>query len=787
VKKNFLSVLLLIISFCLNAQDQGVLYGIVLDNEGEPVENVNVFVERLPQYGAITGKKGKYEISLPANKSLIVGYTHVSLESDFRNIVLKSGQRLEINVRLRDKMMEQIDIVDERNRKTTQVRLSTKNVSQLPSSSLTGISAKIIAQAGVSSSSELSSQYSVRGGNFDENLVVVNQTSIQRPFLVRSGQQEGLSFVNPDLVSSVEFSSGGFEAKYDDKISSVLDINYKRPRKSEGAISASMMGGSLYWGGADKSQRFSHCTGVRYKNPSLILESLNGESIYRPSFLDGQTYMTYQISPRLSVDALLYAAQNSYYFEPIENKQTIGGGANTIGIETGFEGSEEDRFSNYLASGSAKYKVTSNLHIGLSLDYFYSQETESYDIITDYRLGDAIGEDVVNSFALGRFQEHARNRFGAGVFSGSIFGKYFVENHKTEWGIKLKSEKVKFNIQEWTMIDSADYSIPHSEERLELFHFANGELVHNNEEFSAFVQHSITKELKGGQELSLTAGLRGSYKNLNNQFLFSPRLRLSFSPKWEKDVVFRFATGLYQQHPSLREFIRPDGTFASDVKAQKTMHYVLGADYNLKIWERPFKLVAEIYYKDLLSVIPYVVDNVMIQYFPDQTAEGYTSGLDLKLNGEFIPGTESWVSLSLMQSEEKIDGDPSGYQRRPSDQMVNIGVFFQDYLPSMETVRMNLALFYGSNLPVWFPADKKEGAPISKIRSYQRADVGLLKEFKIKSKFVDQFWVGLEIFNVLDSKNVISYNWIKDVEGGSYGVPNHLTNRTFNIKVEAKF
>lgn len=773
----------------LHAQKSATVYGIVTDYSGKKLQNVNITVEGDPTLGSISNGKGEYEIALPSGTNIILTYSHVALQSEYRSVQLAAGQKLELNVKLKDVVMRQVDIIDDRRRGSSQSRLSTRGASELPSSSLTGVAAMIVTQSvGVSSSSELSSQYSVRGGNFDENLVVVNHTTIQRPFLVRSGQQEGLSFVNPDLVSSLEFSSGGFDAKYDDKISSVLDITYKRPLKTEGSLSASLMGGTFYVGGRDSSQKFSHCSGFRYKNPTVILKTLTDTvGAYRPSFVDFQSYMTYLVNSRLSFDALLYTAQNRYYFQPVSNEINQGGAGAQTTYRTTFEGSELDRFENYLITATAKYKLKDNLHLSLTADYFYSDETESYDLLTDYILGEAFEETFTNTFAVGKFREHARNKFKSELYSASLYGKYFILNNKTEWGAKLKKENIDFSIEEWTMMDSADYSIPHNEDKLEMYHSARGSYTQQSEELSAFVQHTLKHELAGGQRLSLTGGVRGSYKNLNHELLVSPRFRVSFDPSWKRDVVFRFASGLYQQPPSMREFIKPDGSFASGVKAQKTVHYVLGADYNLKIWKRPFKFVAELYYKDLRRIIPYVVDNVMIQYFPDQTARGYTTGIDLKLNGEFIPGTESWASLSFLNSKEKIEGDPAGYTPRPSDQLVNLGLFFQDYMPSMETFRVNIAFYYGSSLPVWFPGDKKQGDPIAKIKSYKRADVGLLKEFSFKNSFIDQFWVGLEIFNLFNEENEISYSWIKDVRGGSYGIPNNLTSLILNVKIEVKF
>lgn len=800
VKFLFFYTLFITVSLSLFSQNTVEISGTVKDTANDPLEGVIINVVDNQKYNTVTQKNGDFRLALPGEAYYIiefslVGYTTTSISRTFKN-----GEKLSIPIILIPQTEElttvNVDGRREQRREEELVKIEVQTTDLAPS--ISGMTGVLTSALGTSQKSELSSQYSVRGGNFDENLVVVNQTSIQRPFLVKSGQQEGLSFLNPDLVSSVEFSSGGFEARFEDKISSVLSINYKRPDQAEGSVKASFMGASAHYGNRSDNERFTYCTGMRYKNPSFVLGTLDGESIYKPSFLDFQTSLSYNVSQKIRLEGLLYAARNSYYFQPIQNEVTVGGFGETTKFMSYFEGSEQDNFNNYLGALNLHFKQSDNLHWVWTVDGFLSDESETYDIITNYTLSEALKDEVDGTQAWGRFQDHARNYFTSNVYSTSVYGKYvsfneahFVTLNKTEWGAKVKNERFDYNTEEWTLIDSADYVIPRNTELIEMSRYVKGDFEKHSTELNAFIQHSLKFTLSNGNKISLTGGVRGNYKNTNEELLISPRFRMAFIPDWDADIVFRFATGLYQQHPSMREFIAPDGEIVNDVKAQKTIHYVLGADYNLKIWNRPFKFVSEVYYKDLIHVIPYIVDNVKILYFPEQSATGFTTGIDMKLNGEFIEGAESWMSLSIMNSKEKIVGDSTGYHRRPSDQRVNFGLFFQDYLPRMKTLKMNMSLFFGTNLPVWYPSDKKEGDYVARIPMYQRADIGLLKEFKIfknkKPGPEKRFWVGVEIFNALDASNVASYYWINDVKGSTYGVPNRLTKQALNVKTELRF
>lgn len=807
------------------------LVGTLLDENNEPIEVANVSVLGTG-IGTYTDDDGKYTLVIPAGEKLKVVFSHVNHESQSFEVNLKEGttKTLDRILTLKENLINEAIVKDDANRLNTMQRVDPKMATVIPTAS-GGIEALLKTFPGVSSNNELSSQYNVRGGNYDENLVYVNDVEIYRPFLVRSGQQEGLSFVNPDLVGSLNFSAGGFEAKYGDKMSSVLDVKYKRPRKFAATASGSLLGGALHVEGSSKDYRFSYLGGVRYWSNQYVLGALDTDGQYRPQFIDAQGLLNFDINDKWSVSFLGNYTQNKYQFVP-ENRETdFGTISDALRFTVYFDGQEVNTFETMLGALTTEFRPTPKLKTKLILSGFRSNETETFDVQGQYFLGqlennfgsDDLGEVAFNR-GIGTFLDHARNYLTANVISLRHIGKWFDGHRVLDWGIKYQYEDINDKLSEWEMIDSSGYSIPLNQNELTLTEVLKTEINLRSHRTAGFIQN--TWMFSDTSKHRLTAGVRFHYWDVNKQFVATPRLNYSFDPKWEKtDMIFRASGGLYYQPPFYRELRDLNGELNKDVRAQQSYHAVVGMDYNFKAWRRPFKLVAEVYYKYLNDLVTYEIDNVRIRYYAQNNSRGYATGLDLKVNGEFVKGIESWMSMSLMTVQEDIIDDfyydyynaggeqivvgvtedqavadsvrrEPGFIPRPTDQRVNFALYFQDYVPKLPQLKMHLNLVFGTGMP-FGPPDYTRYRDTLRIPPYRRVDIGFSylllgekKKFvgpKNPLKYFKSIWISLEVFNLLGTNNTLSYLWISDITNRQYAVPNYLTARRINAKIVMKF
>ena len=809
-------LLLLLLLFSVLGYSQ-TINGTITDEQNNSLLSVNISILN-QSMGAISDENGKYSLEIPPNRSIVVVYSFIGYEMEkIRIPMLKEGQNYTLNIQLKTSstLLEDVIITDQKSRKESFSRIKPKHVSVLPGNS-GGIEAILKTLPGVSSANELSSQYSVRGGNFDENLVYVNGIEVYRPFLVRSGQQEGLSFVNTDMVSSILFSAGGFDAKYGDKMSSVLDITYKRPRENAATLQLSLLGGAAHFEGITKNGRLSYLIGARHKTSQYLLNSLDTEADYSPKFSDIQTFVNFELNTNWQISFLGNISSNQYKMVP-KNRDTEFGTVNeALKLTIYFEGQEVDKYQTYFGALSTSYQPNTKLQLQFTTSAFRTFEQENFDILGEYwlyQLENNLGSDNFGDIAfdrgVGKYINHARNSLNATVTNFSHKGNYNNESLKFDWGFRVQKEEIEDKISEWNLIDSAFFNFPHPDDNIG--DTANpdqqiimSELLKTQINLSSYRNSGYIQVSKDIGNLTITGGTRGSYWTYNEKLLMSPRVSLAYAPIWKKDIVFRAASGIYYQSPFYKELRTPEGTLNRNIKAQKSTHYVLGADYLFYSWGRPFKWITEVYYKDLENLIPYKVDNVRIQYLANDLSNGYARGIDMKINGEFVSGVESWVSLSVMKTEEDIVGDfitntdgsttEAGFIPRPTDQRVNFSMFFQDYIPGNPNYKMHLNLVYGTGLSFGPPKAEKY-QDILRIPDYRRVDIGfsaVLKSEDKKSrlKWLNAFksiWLSAEVFNLLDINNTVSYLWVADITGRQYAVPNYLTSRQLNAKLILTF
>ena len=812
--KGLLLLLLLLFSFLGYSQ---TINGTITDEQNNSLLSVNISILN-QSMGAISDENGKYSLEIPPNRSVVVVYSFIGYEMEkIRIPMLKEGQNYTLNIQLKTSstLLEDVIITDQKSRKESFSRIKPKHVSVLPGNS-GGIEAILKTLPGVSSANELSSQYSVRGGNFDENLVYVNGIEVYRPFLVRSGQQEGLSFVNTDMVSSILFSAGGFDAKYGDKMSSVLDITYKRPRENAATLQLSLLGGAAHFEGITKNGRLSYLIGARHKTSQYLLNSLDTEADYSPKFSDIQTFVNFELNTNWQISFLGNISSNQYKMVP-KNRDTEFGTVNeALKLTIYFEGQEVDKYQTYFGALSTSYQPNTKLQLQFTTSAFRTFEQENFDILGEYwlyQLENNLGSDNFGDIAfdrgVGKYINHARNSLNATVTNFSHKGNYNNESLKFDWGFRVQKEEIEDKISEWNLIDSAFFNFPHPDDNIGDTADPNqqiimSELLKTQINLSSYRNSGYIQVSKDIGNLTITGGTRGSYWTYNEELLMSPRVSLAYAPIWKKDIVFRAASGIYYQSPFYKELRTPEGTLNHNIKAQKSTHYVLGADYLFYSWGRPFKWITEVYYKNLENLIPYKVDNVRIQYLANDLSNGYARGIDMKINGEFVSGVESWVSLSVMKTEEDIVGDfitntngsttEAGFIPRPTDQRVNFSMFFQDYIPGNPNYKMHLNLVYGTGLSFGPPKAEKY-QDILRIPDYRRVDIGfsaVLKseEKKSRLKWLNAFksiWLSAEVFNLLDINNTVSYLWVADITGRQYAVPNYLTSRQLNAKLILTF
>jgi hypothetical protein len=810
--KHIYILFFLFFSLTISAQ---TINGSITDNNKEILPGANILIKG-ENFGVSSDNNGKYLLELKANRSVIIEVSFIGFGTkSIRIPMLKKGQNYTLNIQLspEGKLIDDVIVRDKKSRKQALSKIKTQHVSLIPNSG-GGVESVLKTLPGVSSANELSSQYSVRGGNFDENMVYVNGIEVYRPFLVHSGQQEGLSFVNSDMVENILFSAGGFESKYGDKMSSVLDITYKTPTKTKASINLSLLGGSAHLEGISPNNRFTYLVGFRNKSNQYLLNAMDTKAEYKPNFSDLQTLFKYQIKDNWEVSLLTNISENTYRMVPRDRDTEFGTLNEALKLRIYFEGQESDKYNTYFAAFNSKFSPNLKTKINITTSAFKTIESESFDILGEYwlfQLDNNLGSDnfgdVKFDRGVGKFINHARNNLEATVINTTLNGHYIAnENTKWEWGIKWQKEDISDQIKEWTLIDSVGFTLPHphdniggisdTNQQVMMTEFLKTNIDLSSVRNSAYLQ--INKEIGN---FSINAGTRASYWSFNNEKLISPRLNIAYIPLWEKDVVFRAATGIYYQSPFYRELRNMDGELNPDIESQKSTHFVLGSDYLFYAWGRPFKLVSEVYYKDLDNLIPYKVDNVRIQYLAENNSHGYATGIDMKINGEFVSGVESWASVSVMQTKEDIEGDfyidnetgetiYPGFIPRPTDQRVNFSMFFQDYLPGNPNYKMHLSMMYGTGLP-FGPPNAEKFNDILRMPDYRRVDIGfsaVIKAEDKKSKIgflnnLNNMWISAEVFNLLDIDNTVSYLWVADVSGRQYAVPNYLTPRQLNFKL----
>ncbi len=804
-----------------------VVKGVVMDNFGDPIENAVIRGTDFDQQ-TISNAYGQFSISVPSSRNIQLFVQALCCNDTLVSFHLQPRETVNTEIRLQIKgdVMEEVVITGQK-ASLGYVQINPKLTFQLPSPT-GGMESLIKMLPGTSSNNELSSQYNVRGGNFDENLVFVNGIQIYRPFLVRNAQQEGLSFINSDLTGNVMFSAGGFDAKYGDKMSSVLDVTYKEPTQIGGSFTVSLLGTTAHAEG--KVKNFSYLVGVRYKSNTYILKSMETSGNYKPRFFDTQFLLKWDITPKFAISLLGNFSRNYYQFQPDSVSKNFGTLENSMKLSAFYEGQEVDRYQNYLGGLTFHYKPDKNNSYRLILSSYYAKESETYDILAQYwlneiRLGGDGEVEVGDQLGYGSYLEHARNYLQSVVSAADLQGTHKLpSNNLLEWGVKAQNEYIRDHIKEWTMIDSSGYTLPYIPtmpgeivvpgDPARVLDFGENNYLQsynilNTWRFSGYVQDTWNFFDNDSVGLfSVTGGLRVHYWTYNlREFTVSPRLALLYKPHWRHDWRFSLRTGLYYQPAFYREMRYPDGSLNPDIRSQRSAQVVAGAEYHFKMWRRPFKFTAEAYYKYLDRLITYNVDNVQIIYSGYNNAKGFATGIDLRISGEFVRGLESWFAVSLMKTMEDVIGDytidengnqvEEGYIPRPTDQRVAFNLFFQDHIPSFPRFRVHLNFVFASGLPYGPP--KAEPA-MRKFRSswYRRVDIGfsfmLLEQSRDRMKHKSAFLrsiknagINLEVFNVLGINNVSSYMWITDIYNNQRPIPTYLTGRLINVKFIVEF
>ncbi len=797
-------ILLYLVTIAHNSFGQSgsaLIKGRITDTSGKALELVNISLKNYP-LGTTSVDNGEYHFTIPAKKEFTIVVSSVGYVPQEKKVNANINQTIILNFTLEVSEHEigVVNVARSKRDNGTMVTIDPSIIESIPSGAAGGVEALIKTLPGVSSNNELSSQYSVRGGNFDENLVYVNGIEVYRPFLVRSGQQEGLSFINSDMVSSIEFSAGGFEAKYGDKMASVLDIKYRKPTEFKGSASISLLGASMHVEDISKNKKLTHISGARYKTNQYLLSSLDEKGEYNPNFLDFQTYISYQVSEKFDISFLGNIAKNTYQFIPETRKTTFGTWNEAYNTTVYFEGQEVDNFATYMGALSADFHPNNNLNLKLIASSYYANEEETYDIYGEYFLNelekDQASEDFGDStlnVGTGVFLNHARNKLDARVYSLSHQGAYDSKNHLLKWGFKFQHEEIKDKINEWVYRDSTGYSIPYSDTEVLLYSTTNAKNKLNSNRITAYFQDTYSIPINQG-ELFLNAGIRAHYWDFNDELVVSPRFILNYYPDWKNNIAFKMSLGMYNQPAFYKELKDRSGNINYNSKAQKSYQVVAGMDYVFTAWDRPFRFSTEAFYKHQPHLVPYQIDNVRIDYLSDQEAEGYSTGIDMKVNGEFVSGLQSWVSLSLLKTYEKIVGDNHGWIPRPTDQWMNFSIYFQDYFPGNPTLKMHLSAFYGARLPAG-PPNSERWQDTFRMPPYRRVDMAFSKvlispDTEIKRailKPIKDMSLSFEVFNLLNINNTVSYFWVSSMDGNMYAVPNYLTGRRISLKFSVKF
>lgn len=836
LSKILITSLLLLASCIAFAQKKpAFISGKVVDENEHPLANVSVVILGQSK-GITTNDSGYFKIKVIADKAFAIVFSYTGRKSEQKNFLLNEDEEETITIRLEkgDNVLQEVIVTDQRERREAGlIRPNPKTIINLPSA-VTGVESLI--KIFVGSNNELTSQYSVRGGSYDENLIYVNDFEVFRPYLVRSGQQEGLSFINPEMVRNINFYNGGFQAKYGDKMSSVLDIQYKKPRSFGGSAYVGILEQGLQFEGTNKNSKFTYLLGVRNRSNKNLLSKQDTKGNYVPSSVDFQALLTYQFNPKWQAELLSNISKTKFTLIPQFSQLTSSVYSPvfnaTIGVDIFFEGREKDQYQTNMLGFSLTNNVSRKLKLKWMASRFENDESESVDIIGSYLFGDRDFDKrnptyglIVNPLGAGIYQNWARNELNIENWNISHKGNYDLGKHAMQWGLAYDKTSIADKLNEWEFQDSAGYALPYSPNMLQLSKVVKSSADLAINKYSGYIQDNILLGKDSSHSATLTAGVRFNYNSLNKEFLISPRIGASWKPNWKKDIVFRVAAGAYNQPPFYRELRRYNGTVNTNLKSQKSWQGVAGFDYNFKgIGGRAMRWTTEAYYKSMTNVVPYDIDNVRIRYFGENNAKAYAAGIEMRLHGELVEDAESWISMGIMKTSEDISGDhyyryknaagefitsqssdqiikdsvnfDVGWLRRPTDRRVTFGMYFSDYLPTNKNFRMFLNLLYGTNMPYNIPnAVRYRNAAI--IQPYIRADIGfsalLMDDDRSKRRSHSPFrnfeniWASLEIFNIIDRANTISYLFVKDFSNTVYLLPNRLTPRLLNFKIVARW
>lgn len=773
--------------------------GKVVDESGQPIEFATVRVLGT-QVGVNTDTKGHYELTVAAQDTLVVEFTCIGYAAVKRQLIKPQGT-ITLNPKLYEKTHEltELQVTEYKKQTNTMQGIDVESIRLTPDASGGSVEAVLTTMAGVSSKNEMSSQYMVRGGSYDENSVYINGIEVYRPQLISNGQQEGLSIINPDMVKSVNFSTGGFNAEYGDKMSSVLDIAYREPQSFEGSVSASLQGGSLSLG--QSSRKFSQLHGFRYKRNSSLLGSLESKGEYDPQYFDYQTHIVFKPTDKFKVSFLGNVSINNYRFTPVNRETSFGTSTNAKSFTVYFDGYEKDKFHTYFGALSLNYKLSRGTDLTLQASGYRTDELVTYDIHGEYWLDEAgtSGEQSVGGeLGVGKYHEHERTRLKLNVYDISLKGNTGLNNHNLSYGLTMRRESIYDRSREWQWRDSAGYSLPHIPGDVNVVYSQSSSHDLNTTRFAAYVQD--TYKLMTDRGLwSINGGVRVSYWDFNKETLVSPRFSIGFVPERNNRLSLRLAGGLYYQAPFYKEYRyeRTDtlGNVYIDlnhnIKSQRSIHAIVGGDYTFRALNRPFKFTTEIYYKNLANLIPYEVDNLKVVYSGLNQSKGYVAGIDLKLFGQFVEGTDSWISFSLMKTQETLNGVKVP---RPTDQRYSFALFFTDYFPKLPRLKFSLKAIVSDGLPTTSPRMTRDQSYFRQP-AYKRVDVGLSFQLvggqhRPTTGFLSHFksiWLGVDVFNLFDISNVSSYYWITDVNAIQYAVPNYLTRRQINARLQLNF
>lgn len=793
MKRTYAFCIFLFACLMQTAAQTFTLQGRVTDDKNNPIELATVSCIAQGK-ATMTSLKGEFRLTLLSADSVVVKFSMIGYKSKTRVLRHPKGkQTLQVVLYDDNIILDDVQVKGERIQSGQTQELKTKDMKMAANASGNAVESLVQSQAGVSTHSELTSQYNVRGGSFNENCVYINNIEVYRPFLVRSGQQEGLSVINPDMVDRIGFSTGGFEARYGDNMSSALDITYKRPEKSEASLSASMLGASAYAALANK--KVSWLNGIRYKTTKYLLGSLEQKGEYEPTFLDYQSYLNYRPNKRWEVDFIGNISDNHYNFFPSNRSTSFGTMGNVTNFTVYFDGQEKDLFRTFFASFGITYRLSEKTSIKLLASAYHTKEQERYDIQGQYWLTQT---ETSKNLGVGTYFEHARNYLQATVTSTKLMINHKVRRHNIESAMILKRERIKENAAEYEMRDSAGYSVPHTGKDLYMVYSMRARNQLNATRIETYLQD--TWRFSSGNDsaqthYTLNYGLRMSHWNFNGETILSPRLSLGIIPAFNEHVTLRFATGLYYQAPFFKELrdttTRNHITVATlnrNIKSQRSLHFIAGYDYRFRMMNRPFRFSAEAYYKILQNLVPYSVNNVKVVYYGDNACSGHATGIDLKLYGEFVPGTDSWITLSLMDTKMNLNGHSLPL---PTDQKWAVNLFFTDYFPGTTRWKMNLKLAFADGLPFSAPHRELERNSF-RAPAYRRADIGMSyrlvnNEDRHAHMAMKNLWLGIDCLNLLGINNVNSYHWVTDVTNQQYAVPNYLTGRQINARILLEF